>query len=480
MNFIIPTFAPASTEIFILIIACVALMTDLFLGKRLQQAAYVIVQMALLVAFMKNAKHLLPAATEITFNGLYVNDVVGRLLKVFISLSAFFAFFYSRHYVDERQMPRGEYYVLGLFSVLGMMVLVSAHSLLTIYLGLELMSLSLYAMVALQRDAVQASEAAMKYFVMGAIASGMMLYGMSMLYGMTGHLDLAAIHQQIISHHQNSTLLLGFSMMFILVGIGFKLAAVPFHMWAPDVYSGAPTSVTLFLATAPKLAAFGMLIRLLLEGLAPLAIEWQQVMMVMSILSMGLGNLLAIAQQNIKRMLAYSAISHIGYMLLGFVAGNSAAYSTALFYVIVYALMSLAGFGMLVLLSRGKFEVTNIDDLRGLNSRNPWLAFLMMLVMFSMAGVPPTIGFFAKFFVLKALIDVNLIWLAALALGFAIVGAFYYIRVVKTMYFDEAVSNELIVCDRDMQFAISVNSLALLGLGIFPGFLFHLCQLAFA
>ncbi|MFO3150523.1 NADH-quinone oxidoreductase subunit N, partial [Legionella pneumophila serogroup 1] len=314
------------------------------------------------------------------------------------------SFVYSQNYLDERQMPTGDYYVLGLFSTLGMMILVSAHSLLSLYLGLELMSLPLYAMTAIRRTDSDASEAAMKYFVMGAIASGMLLYGISLVYGATGKLDLLDVANAVAVNWQQQNTLFAFAMVFILAGVGFKLAAVPFHMWAPDVYQGAPSSVTLFISTAPKIAALGMALRFLTIGLVDITMQWQQIILVMALLSTGIGNLLAVIQTRIKRLLAYSAISHIGYALFGVLAASSAGYAAALYYILVYAVMSAAAFGLVVLMSNHGMEIDSIDDLKGLNKRNPWLAFMMLLVMFSMAGVPPTVGFFTKLLVLKALV----------------------------------------------------------------------------
>ncbi len=325
------------------------------------------------------------------------------------------------------------------------MILVSAHSLLTIYLGLELMSLPLYAMTAIRRTDSDASEAAMKYFVMGAIASGMMLYGISLIYGVTGKLDLLEVSNAIALNWQNQNTLMAFAAVFILVGVGFKLAAVPFHMWAPDVYQGAPSSVTLFISTAPKIAALSMAFRLLTIGLVDISAQWQQVILVMALLSAGLGNLFAVIQTRIKRLLAYSAISHIGYALFGVLAADAAGYSAALYYILVYALTSAAAFGLVVLMSSGGMEIDSIDDLKGLNKRNPWLALMMLIVMFSMAGVPPTVGFFTKLLVLKALVDVHLTWVAILGLIFTVIGAYYYLRIVKIMYFDQPENKEPVV-----------------------------------
>ena len=376
-------------------------------------------------------------------------------------------------------MPGGDFYVLGLFSTLGMMVLVSAHSFLTIYLGLELMSLPLYAMTAIRRTNSDASEAAIKYFVMGAIASAMLLYGISLVYGATGKLDLLEVANVIAVNGAQDNSLLAFALVFILAGVGFKLAAVPFHMWAPDVYQGAPSSVTLFVSTAPKIAALGMAFRILNIGLIDITPQWQQIILVMSLLSTGLGNLFAVVQTNIKRLFAYSAIAHIGYALFGVLAATAAGYSAALYYIVVYALTSAAAFGLIVLMSSNGMEIESIDDLKGLNKRSPWLAFMMLIVMFSMAGVPPTVGFFTKLLVLKALVDVNMTWVAILGLLFTVIGAYYYLRIIKIMYFDQATKSEPIVISKTNGVVYSLNCLALLFLGIFPSALITLCINAF-
>jgi len=479
MSIAIPHFMVALPEMFVLGMACFALLAHLYLGRRFVNLAYSLVQLTLFVAAIMTIMRFSEPST-VSFSGLFISDTLASLLKLFIYLTVFGAFFYSKLYVQMRNIPRGEYYILGLFATLGMMVMVSAHSLLTLYLGLELLSLPLYAMVALCRDSVLATEAAMKYFVMGAIASSMLLYGMSMLYGATGSLDIAQIAKIIAAMPANKTMLLTFGLVFIVAGLAFKLAAAPFHMWAPDVYTGAPSAVTLFLATAPKVAALGMVMRLLVFAMPGLLLQWQQLLIVLAVFSMGVGNLFAIAQSNLKRMLAYSAIAHIGFMFLGLIAGNNAGYTASLFYILIYSITSLGGFGLIVLLSKAGFEAENIADLQGLNKRNPLLAFLLLVIMLSMAGVPPTVGFFAKLFVIKALVDVHMIWLAVLAMAIAVLGAFYYIRVIKTMYFEDPSDSSPITIPRNHQIAFSINSLALLALGCFPIVILHLCQLAFA
>lgn len=469
----------ALPEMIILATACIALLGDLFLQKRCASFAFVIASSGLLLAGIVSVLFVGQFNT-VLFHGLFISDDIAQLMKLFIYISVFLSFLYGKQYLDERQIPSGDYYVLGLFSTLGMMVLVSAHSLLTIYLGLELLSLPLYAMTAIRRTDSNASEAATKYFIMGAIASGMLLYGISLLYGATGSLDLHGIGNIINQQGAKNISLLSFALVFILAGVGFKLAAVPFHMWAPDVYAGAPSSVTLFISAAPKIAALGMALRFLTIGLIDLAPQWQQMILIMALLSTGLGNLLAIAQSNIKRLFAYSAISHIGYALFGILAATQAGFAASLYYVLVYALMSAGAFGLIVLLSRQGVEIENIDQLKGLNKRNPWLAFMMMIVMFSMAGVPPTVGFFTKLLVLKALVDVHMTWVAILGLVFAVIGAFYYLRIVKVMYFDDAENLEPIRLSRASNIVFSANCLSLLYFGIFPSVLISACVTAFS
>ena len=357
-----------------------------------------------------------------------------------------------------------------------MMIMVSAHNFITIYLGLELLSLSLYAMVALRRDSIPASEAAMKYFVLGAIASGMLLYGMSILYGATGTLDIGQLAGYLANQNSDLDMVTSFGLVFIIVGLAFKLGAVPFHMWIPDVYHGAPTPVTLYLGTAPKIAAFAMAMRLLADGMQPLHGEWQDMLVILAILSMAIGNIVAIAQINLKRMLAYSTIAHIGFLFLGIQTGTDAGYSASMFYIIVYSLMSLGGFGMIILLSRAGFEADKIEDFKGLNQCSRWYAFIMLSLMFSMAGVPPTLGFYAKLSIIQALVSVDMTWLAVTAVVFSIIGAFYYLRVIKTMYFDKAEDMTPITTSNfDMRVVLSANGLAILGLGFYPTALMNLC-----
>jgi NADH-quinone oxidoreductase subunit N len=474
MSIPLSEFALFVPEVFVLGMACAILVLVAFLGQARPQLGYVLSQLTLLLAALISATTLDTGRT-LALGGMFVHDPMAALLKTSIFLVAAGAFTYARSYLATQGALRGEYYVLGLFAVLGMQVMVSAHSLLTVYLGLELLSLSLYAMVAFDRDSAPASEAAMKYFVLGALASGMLLYGMSMIYGATGSLDISRIAQSV-AQGQGQGMLLVFGLCFIVVGLAFKFGAVPFHMWVPDVYHGAPTAVTLFIGSAPKIAAFAMAMRLLSEALGGLTADWQGMLAILSVLSLAIGNVVAIAQTNLKRMLAYSTISHVGFLLLGILAGTAPGYSAAMFYAITYALTAIGGFGIIILLSRAGYEADSLDDFRGLNDRSPWFALMMLILMFSMAGVPPTVGFYAKLAVLQAVINVDMVWLALVAVFFSIIGAFYYIRVVKLMYFDAPASDAPLALNADLRIAVSLNGLVVLGLGLFPGGLLALCN----
>lgn len=465
-----------SPEILLLSMACVILVVDTFSNDPARRITYILSQLtlvilAVLVVFLDSG------TTRFAFGNSFVSDNMSVALKVVIFIVTFIVFLYSHEFLKKHEWVKGEYFVLGLFAVLGMMVMVSAHSLLTVYLGLELLSLSLYSMVAMHRDSKNASEAAMKYFVLGALASGILLYGISILYGVTGTFEFTRLTEQI-NLHSDQNFLLVFGLAFIIVGISFKLGAVPFHMWIPDVYHGAPTSVTLFISSAPKIAAFAMAIRLLVNGMQPLLIDWQQMLIILAVLSMATGNIIAIAQSNLKRMLAYSTIAHIGFLLLGIVSGTSEGFAASMFYVITYAIMSTGSFGMIILLSRKGFESDMLDDMKGLADKNPWFAFIMLILMFSLAGVPPFVGFWAKWFVFKELIAAGMVWLAALAVVFSIIGAYYYLRVIKLMYFDKAENMTAIRASRQMRFMLSLNGLAILVVGLVPGLLMSLCVVA--
>jgi NADH-quinone oxidoreductase subunit N len=484
-NFVVPNLLPAAPEMFLAVMALAILMIDLLVKDSRRTVTFALTQLTLIGCA---AIQFATSTGEITytFSNMFVDDLMADLLKLFLYMTVLMVLFYSRGYIIDREaMNKGEYYVLTLFATLGMMVMISANHFVTIYIGLELLSLSLYAMVAMNRDSVVASEAAMKYFVLGALASGLLLYGMSMIYGATGTLEITAIAERLYSGGVNKTVLV-FGLVFLVGGLAFKLGVVPFHMWIPDVYHGAPTSVTLFISTAPKLAAFAIVMRLLVNGLITMAADWQSMLIILSVLSMAIGNLAAIAQTNLKRMLAYSAISHMGFMLLGIVTGVVGgdaryalnAYSSAMFYVIAYVLMSAGTFGMILLMARAGFEAEEISDYKGLNKRSPWFAGIMLMLMFSMAGVPFFIGFFAKFSVLQAVVAAGYMWLAIVAVLFSLIGAFYYLRLVKVMYFDAPEDESPLTAPMDVRILISANGLAVALLGIFPQVIMSLCAYA--
>ena len=474
MQYITPLL-PAYPELFLLVMVCVILVVDLFLSDDHRVVTYALTQIAfagaLAITFLTST-----AEPAYTFSGMFVDDLMSDVLKLLTYLGVMTMLVYSRAYIAARGMFRGEFFVLALFATLGMMIMISANHLLTLYLGLELLSLSLYSMVALQRDSAVATEAAMKYFVLGALASGMLLYGMSMLYGATGTLEITRLAEVILNLGARDVVLV-FALVFIVAGLGFKLGAVPFHMWVPDVYHGAPTAVTVFIGSAPKLAAFAFIMRLLVQGLGAeqLVAEWQQMLIVMAVLSLAIGNVTAIAQTNLKRMLAYSTIGHMGFLLLGILSGDLIGYSAGMFYVVVYMLMNLGSFGMIMVLSRSGFEAENLEDFRGLNARSPWYAFMMLLLMFSMAGVPPTVGFYAKLTVLQAVINAGYVWLAVVAVLFSLIGAYYYARLVKLMYFDAPADTAPIAPRGDVRTLMSANGLAMLVFGIMPEPLMALC-----
>jgi NADH-quinone oxidoreductase subunit N len=478
MMFEVTNMAFALPEMFMLAMACVILLVVAFLGKTAAGRAYVLSQLTLAITMVLIYQSM-GETNGLTFDGTYIKDIFSDILKMAICALNIVVLIYSTSYLKARGLFQGEYYVLAIFSTLGMMIMVSAYHFLTLYLGLELMSLCLYAMVAMHRDSAVATEAAMKYFILGAIASGMLLYGMSIIYGVTGSLALTTIAETIQAGGIDNTVL-SFGLVFLIIGIGFKLGAVPFHMWLPDVYHGAPTAVTLFIATAPKIAAFAMAMRLLVDGLGDAHEYWQGMVIMLSVLSMIIGNIVAIAQTNLKRMLAYSTISHIGFILLGILSGSQEGYAAAMFYALVYSLMSLGGFGMIILMSRNGFEADNIDDFKGLSSRNPWYALMMLILMFSMAGIPPLVGFYAKLTVIKSVVDINLMSVAVVAVVMSVIGAYYYLRIIKVMYFDKAIQHEELQAPVDMRVMFSVNALTVFALGIFPGSLLALCTSVFS
>ena len=484
MNFVVPDFYPAAAEIFVAVMALVTMLASAFARSIARSLAYYATQFTLIAAAFVTI-YTMQGEPVYTFNNLFISDLMGDFLKLMIYFSTAIALLYGRAYLADRKLDRPEYYVLALLMTLGMMVMVSANHMLSMYIGLEMMSLALYTMVAFDRNSPRSTEAAMKYFVLGALASGLLLYGMSMIYGATGSLEFSSIAQAVYNQTANQIVLM-FGLVFLVAGICFKLGVVPFHMWVPDVYEGAPTAVTLMISTAPKLAAFAMAVRLLIWALFDVAEEWQGMLMMVAVASIALGNLAAIAQQNIKRMLAYSGISHMGFMLLGLLAGvvdgdrhfALNAYSSAMFYAVSYVIMSLASFGMLILLSRAGFEAENIDDFKGLNKRSPWFALMMLFVMFSMTGVPFFIGFFAKLAVLQAVVAAGYFWLAVVAVLLSVAGAFYYLRVVKVMYFDAPVDESPIQAPAEVRIMLSANGIAIAALGLAPQMLMSLCAYA--
>lgn len=465
-------------EFYLVAAACLLLLLDAFMKPEQRPLLHWLSIGVLLVAIYLVVTGQ-PSQPVTAFGGMFVRDGVAEVLKVFALLSTVLVFVYAKPYLMDRKLFVGEFYTLTIFAVIGIMLLVSAGNLIMVYLGLELLTLSSYALVALNRDSRLSSEAAIKYFVLGALASGMLLYGMSMVYGATKTLDLSHLHmaatQTAMPH------LLVFGLIFMIVGIGFKLGAAPFHMWIPDVYQGSPTAVTIFIGSAPKLAAFGMAYRLLGTGLGDLANHWQLMLACLAVLSLAVGNIVALVQSNLKRLLAYSTISHMGYLLVGLVNAGPEGYAAGLFYAISYALTGAAAFGVILALARAGFECEEIDDLKGLNQRSPWAAFLMMLVMFSLAGVPPLFGFFGKLLVFQAAIHAGFLWLAIVGAVFAIIGLYYYLRVVKVMYFDKPVEGADVHLRKDVsvRLVLSLNVLALLVLGIVWGPLFGWCQSVF-
>ena len=484
-------WAAVTPEIVLLVMACVVALADLFSDDRERRPTFWLTQASLGVVALLHLGALSDGRSEFAMQGMFSADPLGHFLALLGTLSVMVTLAYSRTYLGPRDMQKGEFYTLSMFVLLGANVMVSANNFLVVYLGLELMSLSLYALVALRRDHAQATEAAMKYFVLGAMASGFLLYGLSMMYGATGSLDIQRVFE-VIGKGQANPSVLTFGLVFVLAGVAFKFGAAPFHMWLPDVYHGAPTAVTLLVAGVSKLAAFGMAMRLLVEGMLGLATDWQQMVTVLAVLSLVIGNLAAVAQTNLKRMLAYSAIAQVGFMLLaltaGVVSGNTIsggiAYSSALFYMAIYVLTTLGSFGIILLLARQGFECEQISDLSGLNQRSPWMAGVMAIFMFSLAGLPPTAGFYAKLVVLQALVTTNLphhLWLAVFAVLISLVGAFYYLRIVKVMYFDEPTADAaapVTEARSGPNALLALNGAAVLVLGLLPGGLMALCTMA--
>jgi len=480
---------PMYAEVFLLIAASAILLIDMFLDEGKRAITYMLTLATLVGAAFFSFSDYSAGTTVYAFSNMFLNDPMGNLLKLFSYLTMAMTLVYARQYSTDRGMLGGnlggEFYVLALFSLLGQNVMISANNFLTIYLGLELMSLSLYALVALRRDNARATEAAMKYFILGALASGFLLYGMSMLYGATGTLDISAVAAKLGTGTVDKSILI-FGLVFVVAGLAFKLGAVPFHMWVPDVYQGAPTGVTLLLGGAPKLATFAICVRLLVEGMLPMAEHWQQMLMILAVASLAIGNLTAIAQTNLKRMLAYSTIAQMGFVLLGLLAGvvghdsahAAAAYSAAMYYSITYVLTTVGSFGLIMVLARQGFEAEEIDDFKGLAKRSPAYAALMSVLMFSLAGVPPMMGFAAKFAVLQSVLATGAVWLTVFAVMFSLVGAFYYIRIVKVMWFDEAADTTPLVVNSDKGLVLALNGVAVVVLGMIPGPLLNACLFA--
>ena len=468
----------ATPEIFMLCAICVILVGDLFVAENRRPLAYMLSQVTLLITLLLTWIIAPETGSVTAFSGSFVMDQMSNVCKSWILIVSLGVFLYSRDYVNSRKITNGEYYTLALSGVLGMMIMVSSSTMLTLYLGLELLSLSLYALVALNRTDARSSEAAMKYFVLGALASGALLYGISMIYGATGSLHFDQIAAKLASD-SNSTAAI-FGLAFVVVGIAFKFGAAPFHMWVPDVYDGAPTSVALYISAAPKIAAFALAMRFLVDGLGTAHGSWQGMLIILAVMSLVLGNLIALAQVSFKRLLAYSTISHVGFILMGILAGTDQGYSAAMFYAITYALTSMGAFGIILAMDRMNVDINLLTDLRGLFRRSPVYAGVMMVLLISMTGVPPTVGFYAKLAVLKAVVDVDLTWLAIVAVVMSVVGAFYYLRVIKYMFFDEPAEPTPVLAAFDVQLGLTINGVAMIFFGFFPGLIMAACVAAFA
>jgi len=475
-TFSLATLAPAMPEMVLLTLACALLLIDAFLDEGDRHVTYWLAQVTLIGTAVLTIFTVGPSL--VTFNGMFVADMLSQLLKVAILVTVAATLMMSRTYLELRGLLRGEFLTLALFGTLGMMVMASAHNFVTLFLGLELMALSQYSLVALQRDSVRATEAAMKYFVLGALSSGLLLYGMSMIYGATGSLDVSRVAEVLERGNSPMPMIGVFGLVFVVAGIAFKLGNAPFHMWIPDVYHGAATPTTLLVGGAPKLAAFAFVMRLLATGLQSMSTDWSQMLVILAVASMFLGNVVAIAQTNLKRMLAYSTISHMGFVVMGILAATETGYGAALFYVIAYTIMTLGSFGMILLLSRAGFEAENLEDFRGLNQRSKWYAFVMLVIMFSLTGLPPTMGFFAKLFVLQAALEAGYTWLVVFAVLISVVGAFYYLRIVKIMYMDPPSGEMTFEPRTDARWVLSAMAIATLLFGLAPAPLMDLCARA--
>lgn len=470
----------ALPEILIAAMACVVLLADLYVSEKRRGLIHTLALFALAFAGIVTARGMTPVSeTVLAFSDTFVRDRFGDVLKLFAYITLAGVFVYAKYSLRAINLFRGEFYALSLFALLGVMIMISAGSMLSLYLGLELLALSSYALVAIDRDSPRGSEAGMKYFILGSLASGILLYGISLVYGAVGTLQLDAV-SQALSAGVDDSLMMAFGLAFIVVGIAFKLGAVPFHMWLPDVYQGAPAAITLLIASLPKLGYLALAIRLLHDGMSGMHEDWQSMLVVLAALSMFLGNVVAIAQDNIKRMLAYSTIAHVGFILMGVLAGTSAGFAAAMFYTIVYALTTAGAFAVMILLSSDGVEAEQLDDFKGLAQRSPWYALMMLMIMFSLAGIPVFVGFFAKWQVIAAAMQAGFLWLAVLGVISAVIGAFYYLRVVKLMYFDAPESSKPVTAPTDFHAVLTLNGLAMLGLGIFSGGLIGVCVSAFS
>jgi len=475
-TFSLATLAPAIPEIVLAFLVLTLLVMDAFLAEEDRHVTYWLAVLALVGTAALTA-YTVGRPTVVTFQGMFVADLMSQVLKVATLLTVAATLVLGRTYLAARGLLSGEFLCLAIFSALGMMVMISAHHFLTLYLGLELMALSQYAMVALQRDSARATEAGMKYFVLGALSSGLLLYGLSMIYGATGSLELTRV-AFAIEHNQANRILAVFGLVFVVSGIAFKLGTAPFHMWVPDVYHGAATPATLMIGAAPKIAAFAFVMRLLANGLQGMTADWQQMLAVLAVASIALGNIVAIAQTNLKRMLAYSTIAHMGFLVTGILAGNDNGYSSAMFYLVAYVIMTLGSFGMILLLSRSGFEAEELDDFKGLNQKSRWYAFVMLVMMFSLTGLPPTAGFFAKLAVLQAAWEAGFQPLVVFAVLMSVIGAFYYLRIVKLMYMDAPACEITLEPRADARWLLSATAIATLALGVLPGPLLDLCARA--
>ena len=468
-------YLAAAPEMTLLGLICVVLIADLFISSERRVLTFWI-SLAALAVTMYSIAATAPAGRMIVFDGSYISDPLSQVLKLTAVGFVAIAFLYARDYLRANDLHKGEYYILGLFGLLGMMIMISANSLMTMYMGLETLALSVYALVAMDRDNSTSAESAMKYFVLGAIASGSLLYGISWIYGVTGSLKFDEIAAAIASDPGLNNLSLWFGLAFLIVGIAFKFGAVPFHMWVPDVYQGARTPVTLYIASAPKLAALALTLRILVDGLGGLHDVWSDMIMVIAVMSLLLGNVVAIAQTNIKRMLGYSTIAHVGFILLAVFCGTEKGYAASIFYTLTYIVAAAGSFGIIILLSRRGYEAENLSDFKGLNARSPWFALMMMFLMFSLAGVPPFIGFFGKLNVIDAVLSSGYPGLAVLMVLASVVGAYYYLRVIWYMYFEPAEDQAVLQASTDTRLVLSLNCMAVLALGIIPGWLWALCS----